>query len=76
MPEASTDMPSEVSPESRAEPRRWPAWFFPLPGVGDEVAVHTRRGVETIEVLSVSAARGAGANTNLPRCVRVISFLA
>jgi membrane fusion protein (multidrug efflux system) len=30
MPDASTDMPSEVPPESHPEPRRWPAWVFPL----------------------------------------------
>ncbi len=30
MPDASRDTPADVSPESRAEPRRWPAWIFPL----------------------------------------------
>jgi membrane fusion protein (multidrug efflux system) len=30
MPDASRDMPADPSPESRVEPRRRPAWIFPL----------------------------------------------
>jgi membrane fusion protein, multidrug efflux system len=30
MPDASSNTPADVSPESRAEPRRWRAWIFPL----------------------------------------------
>ena len=30
MPDASSDTPADVSPEARAEPRRWRAWIFPL----------------------------------------------
>ncbi|MGA8195971.1 MAG: HlyD family secretion protein [Acetobacteraceae bacterium] len=29
MPDASPDTPSDLSPESRAGQRRWPAWLFP-----------------------------------------------
>jgi membrane fusion protein (multidrug efflux system) len=29
MPDASSDTPSDLSPESRAGQRRWPAWLFP-----------------------------------------------